>query len=98
MKVLLCLFLLALPASAQPCVIVKRHVAKFGENMPRMHPHRPFDYVAGDYPAEFKWRSELGDGDVRDLQQKGGKMVVLKPDYQASDLEDAKKECQNKEE
>lgn len=83
------------PKTSQPCVIVKRHVHKFGEDMSRLHPHRPFDYVSGDYPSGFKWRSELSDGDVRDLQQKGGRMVVLKPDYQASDLEDARKECQS---
>ncbi|WP_213803714.1 hypothetical protein [Granulicella sp. dw_53] len=82
------------PKPSQPCVILKRHVNKFGENMSRIHPHRPFDYVEGDYPSGFKWRSELGDGDVRELQQKGGKMVVMKPDYQASDLEDSRKQCQ----
>lgn len=82
------------PKPVQPCVIVKRHVHKFGEDASRVHPHRPFDYVEGDYPSGFKWRSELGDGDVRELQQKGGKMVVMKPDYQASDLEDARKQCQ----
>ena len=80
---------------SQPCVIVKRHVHKFGENMSRFHAHRPFDYVEGDYPSGFKWRSELGDGDVRELQQKGGKMVVMRPDYQVSDLEDARKQCQH---
>jgi hypothetical protein len=80
------------PKPSQPCVIVKRHVNKFGENMSRMHPHRPFDYVEGDYPSGFKWRSELSDADVRELQQKGG--VVMKPDYQASDLEDGRKQCQ----
>jgi hypothetical protein len=80
---------------SQPCVIVKRHVHKFGENMSRLHAHRPFDYVEGDYPSGFKWRSELGDGDVRELQQKGGKIVVMKPDYQLSDLEDARKQCQS---
>ena len=78
----------------QPCVIVKRHVHKFGENMSRLHAHRPFDYVEGDYPPGFKWRSELSDSDVRELQQKGGKMVVMRPDYEASDLEDARKQCQ----
>jgi hypothetical protein len=77
----------------QPCVIVKRHVHKFGENMSRLHAHRPFDYVEGDYPPGFKWRSELSDGDVRELQKKGGKMVVLSPDYQLADLEDARKQC-----
>jgi hypothetical protein len=82
-------------AQSQPCVIVKRHVHKFGENMSRFHAHRPFDYVEGTYPAGFKWRSELGDGDVRELQQKGGKMVVMRPDYQVSDLDDARKQCQS---
>jgi hypothetical protein len=77
----------------QACVIVKRHVHKFGENMTRFHAHRPFDYVEGDYPSGFKWRSELGDGDVRELQQKGGKIVVMRPDYQIADLEDARKQC-----
>jgi hypothetical protein len=80
---------------AQSCVIVKRHVHKFGENMSRFHPHRPFDYVEGDYPAGFKWRSELTDGDVRELQKKGGKIVIMRPDYQVSDLEDARKQCQS---
>jgi hypothetical protein len=79
----------------QACVIVKRHVPKFGENMSRLHPHRPFDYVEGDYPTGYKWRSELGDGDVRDVQKKGGKVVVMKPDYDASDLENARKQCQS---
>ena len=69
------------------------HVHKFGENMSRLHPHRPFDYVEGDYPPGFKWRSELSDGDGKELQQKGGKMVVLSPDYQLADLEDARKQC-----
>ena len=79
--------------TAQSCVIVKRHVHTFGENASRLHPHRPFDYVEGNYPQGFKWRSELGDGDVRELQQKGGKIVVMRPDYQQSDLEEARKGC-----
>jgi hypothetical protein len=85
------------PAASQPCVIVKRHVHKFGENMSRLHPHRPFDYVEGEYPANFKWRSELSDGDVRELQRKGGKIVVLRSDYQPADLEDARKQCSQQE-
>jgi len=74
-------------------VIAKRHVHKFGENMSRLHPHRPFDYVEGDYSTGFKWRSELSDKDIRELQQKGGKMVVLSPNYQLADLEDARRQC-----
>lgn len=80
---------------SEPCVIVKRHVHVFGENMSRLHPHRPFDYVEGTYPNGFKWRSELSDGDVRELQQKGGRIVIMRPDYQLSDLEDARKQCQS---
>ena len=96
-RLLACVVLLSVYgyAQAQPCVIVKRHVHKFGENASRVHPHQPFDYVEGDYPSGFKWRSELGDADVRELQQKGGKMVVMKPDYQAADPEDARKQCQS---
>lgn len=75
------------------CVIVKRHSYKFGENLSRFHPHCAFDYVEGDHPPNFKWRSELGDGDVRELEAKGGKMVVLRTDYQLADLEDARKQC-----
>lgn len=78
---------------AQRCVIVKHHTYKFGENMSRVHPHRPFDYVEGDYPPGFKWRSELSDGDVRELQKKGGKIVILNSDYTPADLEDARKQC-----
>ena len=91
-----CLHIVAqTPNPGQPCVVVKCHIHKFGEDMSRLHPHRPFDYVEGDYPPGFKWRSELGDGDVRELQQKGGRMVVIKPDYQTTDLEDARKQCQS---
>jgi len=82
-------------AQPQTCVIVKRHVHKFGENMSRFHPHRPFDYVEGDYPSGFKWRSELSDGDVRELQKKGGQIVIMRPDYQVSDLEEARKQCKS---
>lgn len=77
-------------------MVVKRHIHTFGENMSRAHPHRPFDYVEGNYPPSFKWRSELGDGDVRELQEKGGKVIILQPDYQISDLEDARKQCKSK--
>ena len=55
----------------------------------------PFAYVEGSYPANFKWRSELTERNVRELQGKGGKMVIVKLDYQLSDLEDARKQCQS---
>jgi hypothetical protein len=55
--------------------------------MSRLHPI--------DLSITWQARSELSDGDIRDLQQKGDRMVVLKPDYQASDLDDARKERQS---
>ena len=82
-------------AQVQSCVIAKRHVHKFGENMSRFHPHRPLDYVEGNYPPGFKWRSELSDGDVQELQKKGGQIVIMRPDYHVSDLEDARKQCKS---
>ena len=33
--------------------------------------------------AGFKWLSELSDGDVRELQKKGGKILVLSPENNA---------------
>lgn len=109
MKTVICELLLAVSVSAQSaksvspkstvqsqtCVIVKRHVHKFGENMSRFHAHRPFDYVEGDYPSGFRWRSELSDTEVRELQGRGGKVVVMRADYQLPDLEDARKRCQS---
>jgi hypothetical protein len=49
--------------------------------------------VEGNYPAEFKWCSELSDGDIRDVQKRGGRVIVMSPDYGLSDLEDARKQC-----
>lgn len=97
MKALALFFGLLLPAVsfAQPCVIVKRQPARWADagilSGKQMH---PFAYVEGSYPSGFKWRSELSEGNVRELQKKGGKVVVMRPDYEMSDLEDARKQCQ----
>jgi len=84
--------LLAVSAS-NPCVIVARHQHKFGENMSRVKPHKALDYVEGDFPAGMKFQSEIGDKQVRQIQESGGKVVVLPPDYKLPDLEDARKSC-----
>jgi len=49
--------------------------------------------LRADYPPGFKWRSELSDGDVRELQKKGGRIVILNSDYALADLEEARKQC-----
>ena len=88
-----CVMWMPISLAEQPCAIVKRHVHKFGENMSRVHAHRPFDFVEGNYPEGYKWRSELGDSDVREIQKKGGKVIIMRPDYELADLEDARKQC-----
>jgi hypothetical protein len=83
-------------AESKPCVVVQRQAHKWGDagilTGKQMH---PFAYVEGDYPPKFKWRSELSEQNVRELQLKGGMVVVLRLDYQLSDLEDARKQCKS---
>lgn len=76
------------------CVIVRRHQYKFGENMSRWHRHKEFESVEGDPPPSMHFKSELGAKDIQEIQSKGGKVVILKSDYQLIELQDARKQCQ----
>ncbi len=75
--------------SAQPCLIVK----------PNSTAHRAFvsntayQYVAGDFPTGLKFKSNIGDGYVRKIKEKGGKIIVLPAKYSIADLEQAKASC-----
>jgi len=55
-------------------------------NLARMQPDGPltnlFDYVEGAFPSGMKFQNELGDKQVRQIQQSGGKVIVLPPDLQ----------------
>src|SRR5215467_2747232 len=69
------------------CVIASRHRHKFGENMSRVSPHKGLDYVEGEYPNGIKFHSELSDKLVRQIQEKGGRVVIVKPEYSQTELE-----------
>ncbi len=73
----------------KPCVIVK----------PASTAHRAlvsnkaFQYVEGEFPSKMKFKSNVGDGDVRKVKELGGKVVVIKADYTLADLQDAREQC-----
>jgi hypothetical protein len=41
----------------------------------------------------MKWKSNLTDRNIRQLKQKGGKVVIVPEKYSSIDLEDARKQC-----
>jgi len=49
--------------------------------------------VEGDLPPGVKFHGRLTDNDVRKIQQKGGKVVMMEPKYSADDLREAKQSC-----
>jgi hypothetical protein len=91
MRYLLLLLLLAVPGSASDnsCLIVKHATTSqqawvSGAN---------WRYVEGDFPAGMKWKSNITDRNVRQVKEKGGKVVIVPEKYSTSDLEDARKQC-----
>jgi tetratricopeptide (TPR) repeat protein len=90
-----------LPPVGQPkavsCVILKRmgpadevtsHLYSFGIR------GKQFQYVEGTVPKGVKFHGRLTDNDVRAIQDNGGKITVLEPKYTETDLEIARKSCQ----
>jgi tetratricopeptide (TPR) repeat protein len=63
-----------------PCVILKRM-------------GKQFQFIEGTLPKGIKWHGRLNDKDVREIQDKGGKFVILEPNYTSTDLEGARKGC-----
>jgi hypothetical protein len=80
-------------SAPKSCVVVTIHRHHFGENMTRISPHGFYDYIEGDYPTGMKFRAEISKNQVREIQDKGGKVVVLRTDYQLPDLQDAREQC-----
>jgi hypothetical protein len=54
---------------------------------------KQFQYVEGSFPNGVKWHGRLTDNDVRQIQNNGGKFVLLEPKYTDADLESARKSC-----
>jgi hypothetical protein len=82
--------LLATSAYASgPCLIVKHATASqqvwvSGAN---------WRYVEGDFPAGIKWKSNITDRGIRQIKERGGKVVIVPEKYSTPDLEDARKQC-----
>jgi hypothetical protein len=81
---------------AVSCVILKRmgpadevtsHLYSFGIR------GKQFQYIEGTFPSGSKWHGRLTDKDVRDIQDRGGKFVILEPKYTDADLDAARKSC-----
>ena len=45
------------------------------------------------FPAGMKWKSNITDRGVRQIKEKGGKVVIVPEKYSTVDLEDARKQC-----
>jgi hypothetical protein len=90
------------PAAMQPkpvihCVVLKRmgpadevtsHMYSFGLR------GKQFQYVEGELPDGVKFHGRLTDNDVRQIQSKGGHVVIMEPKYTESDLKEAKQSCE----
>jgi hypothetical protein len=50
-------------------------------------------YVAGDFPKEMKWKSNITDRNIRKIKELGGRVVIVPTDYHVADVEDARKQC-----
>lgn len=78
------------------CVILKRmgpadqitsHMYSFGIR------GKQFQYVEGQFPSGVTFHGRLTDNDIRNVQKKGGRVVIMEPKYNADDLREAKQSC-----
>ncbi len=78
------------------CVILKRmgpadqvtsHLYSFGIR------GKQFQYLEGELPKGVKFHGRLTDHDVREIQDNGGKVVVVDAHYTDQELADARKSC-----
>jgi hypothetical protein len=53
----------------------------------------PWQYVAGDFPKGMKWKNGIKDGYIREVKKRGGRVVVVRPQYTPEELADAQKAC-----
>jgi len=86
-------------ADSRPCVILKRmgpadeitsHLYSFGIR------GKQFQSVEGTLPKGVSFHGRLTDHDVRTIENKGGKVVVIEPKYTTQDLDHARQECREK--
>jgi hypothetical protein len=77
------------PVPASSCVILER--ASAGTHAGQ---GTEFYYVRGTYPPEMPFHRNLRDRNVREIVKKGGRFLVLEPNYLAADLERAQRACE----
>jgi hypothetical protein len=90
MKYALLFFFVCSPlfAADQPCVILKR--ASTGEHV---WSGIEYQYVRGEYPKGFSFRTNLHGRHMRKLQAMGAKFVILETVYTPEQLDEAQKQC-----
>jgi hypothetical protein len=80
------------------CVILKRmgpadqitsHMYSFGIR------GKQFQYVEGELPSGVKFHGRMTDNDLRNIQKKGGRFVIMEPKYSDADLREAKHSCKD---
>jgi hypothetical protein len=69
-----------------PCLIVK-HAGGFSAFANNAN----WEYVAGDFPKGMKWKGHITDRGIRQIKEKGGRVVVIEP--KAENLAQAQKRC-----
>ena len=52
-----------------------------------------WQYVAGDFPKGMKWKSNMTDRNIRKVQENGGQVVVVQPNYTTQELKQAQASC-----
>lgn len=82
------------PTLKLPCVVVSSSVPASGVKkwIPLTSKHT-YAYISGDYPPGFPFSNTLKDKDVKKIEGKGGRVVILEPYYTKEDLQKAKKSC-----
>lgn len=82
------------PPLRLPCVVVSSSAPVSGVKkfIPLTSKHT-YTYIYGDYPPGYPFRNTLKDKDVKKIEGKGGRVVILEPYYTPEDLQKAKKSC-----
>ena len=78
------------------CVILKRmgpadqvtsHMYSFGFR------GKQFQFVEGELPKDVKFHGRLTDHDLRNIQDAGGKVVIIDSHYSVDELKEARQSC-----
>jgi hypothetical protein len=54
---------------------------------------KQYQYVEGNFPKGYKFHGRLTDHDVREIQNRDGKIVVIESKYTPADIDHARQGC-----